>query len=175
MQHKQVRKSRNRSTKKIRQPLHLKKIRQPLNKKKHATSPQVVTVVTVVTALTVVTVVTKKLFFSPTFFSSIFLTTFVSQNKFLSKKVDWNGYHRRNTFFFHQKTLIHKKKIIKKNCFHQKTFFTQPLHQKKSCNLFTKHSQNYKLLLWEHHIDCQKCQIALSKSTEKVKKFSSYQ
>ena len=33
-----------------------------------------------------------------------------------------------------------------------------------------KHRKNRKTLPWEHHIGCQMCQIALSKSTEKKRK-----
>ena len=52
---------------------------------------------------------------------------------------------------------------------------TQPLHTQKSRNLSThkitqplkKHRKNCKRLPWEHHIGCQMCQIALSKSTKK--------
>ena len=37
--------------------------------------------------------------------------------------------------------------------------------------ILEKHRKNCKTLAWEHHIGCQMCRIALSKSTEKVNFF----
>ena len=59
-----------------------------------------------------------------------------------------------------------KKKIHQKKCFQRKLFF----FTKK--NFFhTKHRENCKMLPLEHHISCQMCRIALSKSTEKKKEY----
>ena len=149
--------------------------------------PTYVTVVTVGTVVTVVKVVPKKNFARK---------KFLSENIFFTKKPLHTKNHAtsshlksRNLFTLQFTQFLNKKSMqplrrtnhapyrkIKHatwvsewekalNFSTHKNHATSP--HKKSRNLSrNKHCQNRKMLPWEHHIGCQMCQIAFSKSTE---------